>query len=91
MMLSDSKVDEGQLPKTIPIQISLDEGLDIVMDVGSAVDLTLSCRSISRQDRDDNGRVEVSESTRGRTIRTQTTRMIATRLAANPSPSHERR
>jgi arylsulfatase len=39
-MVNDSKVAEGQLPKTILIQISLGEGLDIGMDVGSDVDLT---------------------------------------------------
>ena len=33
-------VAEGRLDKTIPIQISLGEGLDIGMDVGSAVDFT---------------------------------------------------
>ena len=42
MRVNDTKVKvaEGQLPKTIPIQISLGEGLDIGMDVGSAVDFT---------------------------------------------------
>ena len=35
-----SKVAEGHLPKTIPIQISLGEGFDVGMDVGSAVDFT---------------------------------------------------
>ena len=30
----------GELPKTIPIQISLGEGLDVGEDVGSAVDFT---------------------------------------------------
>jgi arylsulfatase len=40
MMVNDTQVAEGQLPKTIPIQISLGEGLDIGMDVGSAVDFT---------------------------------------------------
>jgi arylsulfatase len=35
-----SKVAEGKLPKTIPIQFSLGEGLDIGMDVGSPVDFT---------------------------------------------------
>jgi arylsulfatase A-like enzyme len=34
------KVAEGQLPRTIPLQISLGEGMDIGMDVGSAVDFT---------------------------------------------------
>src|SRR5262249_2861502 len=35
-----AKVAEGQLPKTIPLQISLGEGMDIGMDVGSPVDFT---------------------------------------------------
>jgi hypothetical protein len=34
------KLAEGQLPRTIPLQISLGEGMDIAMDVGSAVDFT---------------------------------------------------
>jgi arylsulfatase len=34
------KVAEGKLPKTIPIQFSLGEGLDIGMDIGSPVDFT---------------------------------------------------
>jgi len=40
MMVNGTKVAEGQLPKTIPIQISLGEGFDVGMDVGSAVDFT---------------------------------------------------
>jgi hypothetical protein len=40
MMVKGAKVAEGQLPKTIPLQISLGEGMDIGMDVGSAVDFT---------------------------------------------------
>src|SRR5262249_50168752 len=35
-----TKVAEGQLPKTIPQQISIGEGFDIGMDVGSPVDFT---------------------------------------------------
>jgi arylsulfatase len=38
--MNDTKVAEGQLPKTIPIQISPGERLDIGMDVVSAVDFT---------------------------------------------------
>jgi arylsulfatase len=34
------KLAEGKLPKTIPLQFSLGEGLDVGMDVGSAVDFT---------------------------------------------------
>lgn len=34
------KVGEGKLPKTIPIQFSLGEGIDIGMDTGSAVDFS---------------------------------------------------
>jgi arylsulfatase len=40
MRVNDTKVTEGQLPKTIPIQISLGKGLHIGMDVGWAVDCT---------------------------------------------------
>jgi arylsulfatase len=40
MTVNGTKVAEGQLPKTIPILISLNEGLDIGEDVGSAVDFT---------------------------------------------------
>jgi arylsulfatase A-like enzyme len=40
MSVNGAKVAEGQLLKTIPIQISLGEGLDIGEDVGSAVDFT---------------------------------------------------
>jgi arylsulfatase len=38
MGVNDTKVADGQLPKTIPIQISPVEGLHIGTDVGSAVD-----------------------------------------------------
>jgi arylsulfatase len=38
--VNDSKVAEGQLPKTIPIQISPGEGLHIGMDVCSPEDFT---------------------------------------------------
>jgi hypothetical protein len=40
MMGNDTKVAQGQLLKTIPIQISLSEGLDTRMNVGSAVEFT---------------------------------------------------
>ena len=40
MMVNGAKVAEGQMPRTIPLQISLGEGMDIGMDVGSAVDFT---------------------------------------------------
>jgi|GEM_PF-1071611 len=40
MMVNGAKVAEGQKPRTIPLQISLGEGRDIGMDVGSAVDFT---------------------------------------------------
>jgi len=40
MTVNGSKVAEGQVPKTIPGQISIGEGLDIGEDVGSAVDYT---------------------------------------------------
>lgn len=40
MSVNGTKVVEGQIPKTIPLQISLGEGMDIGMDVGSPVDFT---------------------------------------------------
>ena len=40
MMVNGAKVAAGQLPRTIPIQISIGEGFDVGMDVGSPVDFT---------------------------------------------------
>jgi hypothetical protein len=40
MLVNGNKVAEDQLPKTIPLQISIGEGLDIGEDVGSPVDFT---------------------------------------------------
>lgn len=40
MKVNGAQVATGELDKTIPIQISLGEGLDVGMDVGSAVDFT---------------------------------------------------
>jgi len=40
MTANGKKIAEGRLEKTIPIQFSLGEGLDVGMDVGSAVDFT---------------------------------------------------
>jgi arylsulfatase len=40
MMVNGTKAAEDQVPRTIPLQISLGEGMDIGMDVGSAVDFT---------------------------------------------------
>jgi arylsulfatase len=40
LSVNGKKVGEGKLPKSIPLQISLGEGMDIGMDVGSAVDFT---------------------------------------------------
>jgi arylsulfatase len=40
LSVNGAKVAEGQLPKTIPGQISISEGLDVGMDGGSAVDFT---------------------------------------------------
>jgi arylsulfatase len=40
MTANDKPVAEGRLERTIPIQFSLGEGLDIGMDVGSPVDFT---------------------------------------------------
>jgi arylsulfatase len=40
MWVNGTKVAEGELPRTVPIQFSLGEGMDIGEDVGSAVDFT---------------------------------------------------
>jgi arylsulfatase len=40
MTINGTKVAEGELPKTIPVQISIGEGLDIGEDIGSPVDFT---------------------------------------------------
>ncbi|AYB33982.1 arylsulfatase [Chryseolinea soli] len=40
MTANGKKIAEGRLEKTIPIQFSLGEGLDVGMDVGSAVDFS---------------------------------------------------
>lgn len=40
MLVDGKKVGEGKLPKTIPIQFSLGEGVDVGTDTGSAVDFT---------------------------------------------------
>jgi arylsulfatase len=40
MLANGKKIAEGRLERTMPIQISLGEGLDIGMDVGSPVDFT---------------------------------------------------
>ena len=40
MLVNGAKVAAGELPRTIPLQISLGEGMDIGEDVGSAVDFT---------------------------------------------------
>lgn len=40
LAVNGTKVAEGQLPRTIPLQISLGEGMDIGTDAGSAVDFT---------------------------------------------------
>jgi hypothetical protein len=40
MTVNGKKVAEGRLERTIPVAISLGEGLDIGMDVGSPVDFT---------------------------------------------------
>ena len=34
------KVGSGELPETVPLQFSLGEGVDVGMDIGSAVDFT---------------------------------------------------
>lgn len=40
LLANDAKIAERKLPRTIPLQISLGEGLDVGEDVGSAVDFT---------------------------------------------------
>jgi arylsulfatase len=40
MSVNGTRVAAGDMPKTIPLQISLGEGLDVGQDVGSAVDFT---------------------------------------------------
>jgi arylsulfatase len=40
LRVNGAEVAKGELDRTIPIQISLGEGLDVGMDVGSAVDFT---------------------------------------------------
>jgi len=40
MTVNGTKVAEGELPRTIPQQISIGEGLDIGEDIGSPVDFT---------------------------------------------------
>jgi arylsulfatase len=40
MTANGAKVAEGRLPRTIPLQISLGEGMDLGRDVGSPVDFT---------------------------------------------------
>jgi arylsulfatase len=42
LKVDGAEVAKGEIEKTIPIQISLGEGLDVAMDVGSAVDFTYS-------------------------------------------------
>lgn len=40
MSANGKRIVEGRLERTIPIQLSIGEGLDVGMDVGSAVDFT---------------------------------------------------
>jgi hypothetical protein len=40
MSANGKKIAEGRLARTIPIQFSLGEGLDIGMDIGSPIDFT---------------------------------------------------
>src|SRR5262249_18355343 len=40
MKANGKKIAEGRLARTIPIQFSLGEGLDIGMDIGSPIDFT---------------------------------------------------
>jgi arylsulfatase len=47
MTANGNKVAEARLERTIPAKISISEGLDIGMDVGSPVDFTYKRRSSS--------------------------------------------
>jgi len=38
--VNGATVAEGQVPRTIPATVSIVEGLDVGMDVGSAIDFT---------------------------------------------------
>jgi arylsulfatase len=40
MKANGKTIAEGRLEKTIPVQFSLGEGLDVGMDIGSPVDFT---------------------------------------------------
>jgi hypothetical protein len=40
MSVNGTTVAEGRVERTIPLQISLGEGMDVGMDVGSPVDFT---------------------------------------------------
>ncbi len=40
ILANGEKVGEGKLPKTVPLQLGLGEGVDVGMDTGSAVDFT---------------------------------------------------
>jgi arylsulfatase len=40
MTANDKKIADGKLARTIPVQFSLGEGLDIGMDIGSPIDFT---------------------------------------------------
>ena len=40
LIANGRKVGEGRLPRTVPLQFSLGEGIDVGMDIGSAVDST---------------------------------------------------
>jgi hypothetical protein len=40
ILANGKKIGEGKLPKTIPLQLGLGEGVDVGMDTGSAVDFT---------------------------------------------------
>jgi methyl coenzyme M reductase subunit C len=48
MSANGKTIAEGRLARSIPVQFSLGEGLDVGMDIGSPVDFTYSCRSRSR-------------------------------------------
>ena len=40
LMVDGKKVGEGKLPRTVPLQFSLGEGIDVGTDSGSAIDFT---------------------------------------------------
>ena len=63
MTANGKKVAEGRLRRRSRSRFSLGEGMDIGMDVGSAVDFTYKLPfAVHGQDREGDGRIEVTVS-----------------------------